>query len=45
MNILAFRALKFTNIEDNKTVSSKKKTTTTTKILIFLDISLMFAKV
>ena len=25
MNILAFRALKFTNIEDNKTVSSKKK--------------------
>ena len=44
MNLLAFRALKFTNIEDNKTVSSKKKTTTT-KILIFLDISLMFAKV
>ena len=25
MNLLAFRALKFTNIEDNKTVSSKKK--------------------
>ena len=24
MNLLAFRALKFTNIEDNKTVSSKK---------------------